>query len=122
LKIKENISLKKYNTFGIHVKANEFVEITSLTDLKQLIKLRKDFFILSGGSNLLLTKDIEKLVIHLNLKGIELLNSNEHEIFVKVQAGENWHEFVLWCIAHNFGGVENMSLIPGNVGTSPIQN
>jgi UDP-N-acetylmuramate dehydrogenase len=70
----------------------------------------------------LLTKNIEKLVVHLNLKGIEILSSDENDVFVKVQAGENWHEFVLWCIDHDFGGIENMSLIPGNVGTAPIQN
>lgn len=122
--ILQNISLKKYNTFGIEVKANQFIEINSSDELHSLIAVTKDFFILSGGSNLLLTKDIEKLVIYLNTKGIEILTEmqNENEVFVKVSAGENWHEFVLWCINHNFGGIENMSLIPGNVGTSPIQN
>jgi UDP-N-acetylmuramate dehydrogenase len=122
MQIQKNISLQPYNTFGIDVNAKQFIEITSLDDLKELISTQKDFFILSGGSNLLLTKDIEKLVIYLNIKGTETLRSNDNEVFVKAQAGENWHEFVLWCIDHNFGGVENMSLIPGNVGTSPIQN
>lgn len=122
MKIQKDISLKSYNTFGIDVKAKQFIEITSLESLKQLLQEKNDFFILSGGSNLLLTKDIEKLVILLNLKGIEVLDSNENEVFIKVQAGENWHDFVLWCIEHDFGGIENMSLIPGNVGTSPIQN
>ena len=122
MQIQKNISLKPYNTFGINVMATEFIKINSLENLKELIQKRSDFFILSGGSNLLLTKNIDKLVVHLNLKGIEILQSNENEVFVKVQAGENWHEFVLWCIAHDFGGIENMSLIPGNVGTTPIQN
>ncbi len=122
MQTQKNISLKSYNTFGINVTANEFIKINSLENLKELIQKRSDFFILSGGSNLLLTKNIDKLVVHLNLKGIEILQSNENEVFVKVQAGENWHEFVLWCIAHDFGGIENMSLIPGNVGTTPIQN
>ena len=124
MQIQENISLKNYNTFGIEVKANQFIEINSSDKLHALIAVNKDFFILSGGSNLLLTKDIEKLVIHLNTKGIEILTEvqNKNEVFVKVSAGENWHEFVLWCIDHDFGGIENMSLIPGNVGTSPIQN
>lgn len=122
MQIQQNISLKPYNTFGIDIAAKEFIEINSLDSLKQLIQERKDFFILSGGSNLLLTKNIEKLVVHLNLKGIEILSSDENDVFVKVQAGENWHEFVLWCIDHDFGGIENMSLIPGNVGTAPIQN
>jgi len=83
---------------------------------------KKNFFILSGGSNLLLTKDVDKLVIHLNTKGIEVVQENSNDILIKVQAGENWHEFVLWCIDHNYGGVENLSLIPGNIGTAPIQN
>ena len=122
LNIQENISLKNYNTFSIDVKAKQFIEITSLDELQELIKIKKDFFILSGGSNLLLTKDIKKLVIHLNIKGIEITQEANNEVFVKVNAGENWHEFVLWCINHDFGGIENMSLIPGNVGTSPIQN
>jgi len=120
--IQQNISLKSYNTFGIDVKARRFVEITSLNELKNVIRSEKYFFILSGGSNLLLTKDIDKLVIHLNTKGIEVVQETNNDIFIKVQAGENWHEFVLWCIDHNYGGVENLSLIPGNVGTAPIQN
>ncbi len=122
MQIRKNISLKKYNTFGIEVKAKEFIEVRSLADLKNVVSTHNDFFILSGGSNLLLTQDIEKLVIHLNTKGIEIVKEDNNDIFVKVDAGENWHEFVLWCIDHDFGGVENMSLIPGNVGTSPIQN
>ncbi len=122
MKIRKNISLKKYNTFGIDIKATAFVEVQSLVDLKSVLSMHKDFFILSGGSNILLTKDIEKLVIYLNIKGIEIIKQHDNHVYVKVNAGENWHEFVLWCIDHNFGGIENMSLIPGNVGTSPIQN
>ncbi len=122
MNIQQNISLKPYNTFGIDVTAQQFIDITSFDDLKELLTTKKDFFILSGGSNLLLTKDIEKLVVHLNTKGIEILHSDENDIYIKVQAGENWHEFVVWCIDHNYGGVENLSLIPGNVGTTPIQN
>ena len=120
--IQQNISLKSYNTFSIDIKARRFVNITSLNELKNVIRSEKLFFILSGGSNLLLTQDIDKLVIHLNTKGIEVLQETNNDIFIKVQAGENWHEFVLWCIDHNYGGVENLSLIPGNVGTAPIQN
>lgn len=119
----EKISLKTYNTFGIESYANKFVSVTSLGQLKTLISKNKNVFILSGGSNILLTKNISKPVIHLNLKGKEVLESpNTNEVYVKAQAGENWHEFVLWCIENNFGGIENLSLIPGNVGTSPMQN
>jgi UDP-N-acetylmuramate dehydrogenase len=71
---------------------------------------------------MLLTQDIEKLVVHVDLKGREIIEQNENFVIVKAQAGENWHEFVLWCIAQDFGGIENLSLIPGNVGTTPIQN
>ena len=120
--IQQNISLKSFNTFGIDVKARRFVDISSLNELENVIRSEKNFFILSGGSNLLLTKDVDKLVIHLNTKGIEVVQENSNDILIKVQAGENWHEFVLWCIDHDYGGVENLSLIPGNVGTAPIQN
>src|SRR5690606_33288824 len=70
----------------------------------------------------LLTKDIEKTVVHVNLKGIAITKETEDYVWVTAQAGENWHEFVLWCLERNFGGLENLSLIPGNVGTTPIQN
>jgi len=122
LKIQHNISLKPYNTFGIDVKATQFVEITSLDDLKTFLNTEKDFFTLGGGSNILLTNTIDKPVIHINTKGIAIIKQTNRHVFVKAQAGENWHAFVRWCIVHNFGGVENLSLIPGNVGTTPIQN
>ena len=122
MNIQQNISLKKYNTFGIDVKAKRFVEISSYYDLQQILKKEKDIFLLSGGSNLLLTKDIDKLVIYLNIKGISIDRQTENSVYLTVNAGENWHEFVLWCIEQNFGGLENLSLIPGNVGTCPIQN
>jgi len=119
----KNISLKPYNTFGIEAYAESFVSVTSLIQLQNIISKNKEVFILSGGSNILLTKNISKPVVHLNLKGIEISESpNPNKVFVKAQAGENWHEFVLWCITNNYGGVENLSLIPGNVGTSPMQN
>ncbi|MCT4698982.1 UDP-N-acetylmuramate dehydrogenase [Tenacibaculum haliotis] len=122
MNIKENISLKKYNTFGIHVNAKRFVTIDSLYDLQQLLKKEKDIFLISGGSNMLLTKDIEKLVVHINMKGISIDRENNNNVHLTVNAGENWHEFVLWCVSENYGGIENLSLIPGNVGTCPIQN
>ncbi len=122
MNIQQNISLKNYNTFGIDVNANEFVEITSIEGLQEIVSQHKHFFILSGGSNMLLTQDIEKLVVYLNIKGISIEQKDKNHVDVTVNAGENWHEFVLWCIEENYGGLENLSLIPGNVGTSPIQN
>lgn len=122
MQIQHNISLKNFNTFGIDVNAESYVSVTSTSDLLEIVKLKREIFILSGGSNLLFTKDIDKLVVHLNTKGIEDKELNKNEVLVSVQAGENWHDFVLWCISKNYGGLENLSLIPGNVGTSPIQN
>jgi len=122
LNIEENISLKNYNTFGIDVTAKRFISIDSVYQLQELLKVEKDIFLISGGSNMLLTKDIEKLAVHIDIKGISIDHENENEVFLTVNAGENWHEFVLWCVDNNYGGLENLSLIPGNVGTCPIQN
>ena len=123
MKIKENISLKPYNTFGIDVSTSQFAEVSSVKELKKvLLTNTSPLLILGGGSNVLFTKDYEGLVIKNNLKGIELVDESEEEVFLKVGAGEVWHEFVLSCIKNNFAGVENLSLIPGNVGASPMQN
>mgnify|MGYP001042496219 FL=1 len=124
MNIQENISLKPYNTFGIDVCAKYFISINSVEELLEVLKLQNypNKFILGGGSNMLLTKEIEKLVLHIDLKGINIVSETESIVHVKTNAGENWHEFVLWCLEHDFGGVENLSLIPGNVGTAPIQN
>ncbi len=122
--ILENISLKPYNTFGIEATAKQFVNITSTEELLQVLQSQQfpDKFILGGGSNMLLTQDIDALVVHINNKGKKVIKKAGDYVYVKIEAGENWHEFVLWCIDNNFGGVENLSLIPGNVGTAPIQN
>lgn len=122
--IKNNISLKPYNTFGIDVLAKHFVSVCSIEELKHVLLLKNypDKLILGGGSNMLLTKNQDVLVIHINIKGISIIFEDDNFVTVKANAGENWHEFVLWCLNHNFGGIENMSLIPGNVGTAPIQN
>lgn len=122
MNIQENISLKNYNTFGININAKRFVSVTSLYELQQLLKTEKDIFLISGGSNMLLTKDIEKLVVHIDIKGISIDRENHNDIYLTVNAGENWHDFVLWCVDNDYGGIENLSLIPGNVGTCPIQN
>ena len=123
MKIATNHSLKPYNTFGIDVKAKEFVIVSSLDELQTILKLKeKNFFILGGGSNMLLTKDLSQTVVKIELKGISILKEDDDYVWVEAQAGENWHNFVLWCLERNYGGLENLSLIPGNVGTTPIQN
>jgi len=122
LDIQQNISLKPYNTFGIDVNAERFITVNSIQELKKIVSSEKHIFLLSGGSNMLLTNSIKKLVLHLELKGIIVNDTEQDYVFVTAEAGENWHEFVLWCISQNYGGLENLSLIPGNVGTSPIQN
>lgn len=122
MNIQQNISLKEYNTFGISVNAKRFISVTSVYELQQLLKTEKELFLLSGGSNMLLTKDIETLVVHIDIKGISIDKEDEKAVYLTVNAGEDWHEFVLWCISNEYGGIENLSLIPGNVGTCPIQN
>ncbi|WP_340065254.1 UDP-N-acetylmuramate dehydrogenase [Ascidiimonas aurantiaca] len=124
MNIQKKISLKPYNTFGIDVKARYFVEVNTVDDLIRVLQLPgyPKKFILGGGSNLLLTKDLDALVIHLNIKGKKINKENTHHVLVQVYAGENWHDFVLWTLAQDYGGLENLSLIPGNTGAAPIQN
>ncbi|MEZ4796027.1 MAG: UDP-N-acetylmuramate dehydrogenase [Flavobacteriaceae bacterium] len=124
MNIKSDISLKPYNTFGIDVLAKLFISVNTINELIEILTSKKNEqkFILGGGSNMLLTQDVDALVIHINLKGISIESQSDNEVLVKASAGENWHAFVLWCIDNNFGGIENLSLIPGNVGTAPIQN
>ena len=124
MQILTDFSLKNYNTFGIEAKAKEFVSVHNQTELKEVLTKfpLSEKFILGGGSNMLLTKDIDALVIHVDLKGKKIIDENDDFVWVEAQAGENWHEFVLWTIDQDFGGLENLSLIPGNVGTTPIQN
>ncbi len=118
----KNVSLKSLNTFGIEASAELFAEVDSVNELSKIVSSHKDLFILSGGSNILLTKNIKQPVVYLNTKGIEIIDRAPDHVLVKAQAGENWHDFVLWCLSNDFGGLENLSLIPGNVGTSPMQN
>ena len=122
--IQSNFSLKKYNTFRIEAKARHFVAVHSVTELETILRenLNEIKFILGGGSNMLLTQDIDALVIHIDLKGKKILKEDDDFVWIESMAGENWHELVLWTINQNFGGLENMSLIPGNVGTTPVQN
>jgi UDP-N-acetylmuramate dehydrogenase len=122
----QNKSLKKYNTFGLDVTADYFTSIHSIEDLmhvlqdKQFATMPKMF--LGGGSNVLLTKDYRGLIIHNCLYGIEVVKRDDAFVYVKAASGEGWHDFVLYCIDKGFGGVENMSLIPGSVGAGPMQN
>lgn len=122
----ENFSLKPYNTFGVDAKARYFAEINSIEELKETLNFSNDhnlpLLFLGGGSNILLTKDFDGLAVKLNLKGIHEDLVSENHVLVTAKAGENWHEFVLFCLNKNYGGLENLSLIPGNVGTSPMQN
>ena len=126
IKIANNVSLKPYNTFGIEASCNHFVEINSVSDLNALLSSevykRNKHLIIGGGSNILLTKNFDGLVIKNNLKGIELVKEDGDAVLVKAAAGEVWHDFVQWCIQKGYAGLENLSLIPGCVGASPMQN
>ena len=124
MKIQEHFSLKAYNTFGIEAKAKLFSEVTSLENLKEVSAhySNEKKLPLGGGSNILLTKNFDGMVTKLNLLGKEVLKEDETHIWLKVGAGEVWHEFVLWAVENGWSGVENMSLIPGSVGAAPMQN
>jgi len=115
-----------YNTFRIDVKARYFSTFSNVDELAELSTFNFQpsiqRIILGGGSNILFTKDYEGLVLKNEIKGIEVQHEDEGHVFVKAGAGENWHQFVLHCIRHNWAGIENLSLIPGNVGAAPIQN
>lgn len=116
-----SISLKNYNTFGLDIKANEVLRISDVFDLNE-IKSPKNYFILGGGSNVLFTSDLDKGVILNETKGIEAVSEDKEDIVLRVASGENWHQFVMYCVDHGFGGIENLSLIPGSVGAAPMQN
>ncbi|MCS5489568.1 UDP-N-acetylmuramate dehydrogenase [Algoriphagus limi] len=126
MNIQENISLKSYNTFGIDKKARFFTAVESIEDLREALVFANreniPVIILGGGSNILLTKDQDALIIKVDLKGIQVLEENEESVLVEVGAGEVWHEWVQYAINKNWGGLENLSLIPGTVGASPMQN
>ena len=124
--IQQNVSLKPYNTFGIDATAEQFAAFRSVDELYQLLNFKplysEKLLILGGGSNLLFTEHFKGLVLKNDSKGIETIEEDEEHIFIKVAAGESWHRFVLFCLQNNYAGVENLSLIPGNVGASPMQN
>jgi UDP-N-acetylmuramate dehydrogenase len=124
--IKENFNLKTYNTFGISASCKFFTEVKNNEEVQEIITSsyfkNNSNLILGGGSNILFTKDFDGLVIKNSLKGIEVVLEEKDYVLVKVSAGEVWHSFVLWCIENSYAGIENLSLIPGLVGASPMQN
>lgn len=124
--MQDNFSLKAYNTFGVEAAAKYFTEVNTIEELKEAIRFSSSHSLpvlfLGGGSNVLLTKDFEGAAIQINLKGITEEIVDENHILVTAKSGENWHEFVMYSLDKNYGGLENLSLIPGNVGTSPMQN
>ena len=127
MKIEQDVSLKPYNSFGIDVKTKYFARFANVDELRELLNVKLQTsnikpLILGGGSNILFTKNIEGCVFKNELKGIQLVKEDHNHFYVKVAAGENWHQFVMHCIAHNYAGLENLSLIPGNIGASPMQN
>jgi UDP-N-acetylmuramate dehydrogenase len=128
--IEENISLKKYNTFGIDATAHYFARFSSVDELSAHLDFllpsvspnSMPILLLGGGSNLLFTKDFDGLVLKNELGGIEKIREDEEYVYIKAGAGVNWHQLVIHCIQNNWAGMENLSLIPGNVGASPMQN
>ena len=124
--MQQNISLKPFNTFGLEASAKYFVEVSSVYDLKNNLQ-NPDFqhinkLFLGGGSNILLTKNYDGLVIKINLKGIQKVSENEVHVYIQAGAGESWHQLVMYCVENQYAGMENLSLIPGTVGAAPMQN
>lgn len=122
--IQHNIDLKEFNTFGISEQCDVFARFSSVQQLKELLteKGSASLTILGGGSNVLLTKKVDGWVLRNEIKGFEVVKETEDSVEIKVGAGVVWHDFVLMCIAKGLGGIENLSLIPGSVGASPMQN
>ena len=127
---KENFSLKRYNTFGIDAAAQYFSTFKTVEQLEQCLEMetqktknrKRKTLILGGGSNILLSGNVEGFVLKNEIKGIEIVSEDDDDVYVKAGAGENWHQLVLYTIKNNLAGMENLSLIPGNVGASPMQN
>jgi UDP-N-acetylmuramate dehydrogenase len=126
MRIEENFPLKNQNTFGIDVSARYFSEFHSVQSLQEHLQNKElkayPLLIIGGGSNILFTKDFEGLVLKNKIKGIEIIAKDDDFVYIKSGAGEVWHDFVLYCTSNNFGGAENLSLIPGSVGAGPMQN
>ena len=126
MEVFENYSLKKYNTFSIDVNCSYFVESDKKEDFLEFIKMYeldpKKIVILGGGSDFLFIGDFKGTVLYPTIMGKEIILENEDYVDVRVGAGENWDDFVLWAVDRGYGGIENLSLIPGNVGAAPVQN
>ncbi len=126
LTVQSNVSLKPYNTFGIDVAAKYLVEVSNTSDIQTVLHLSNlqtlPKLILGGGSNILFTQDFDGLVVKMALKGIETLSETDDYVWLKVGAGEKWHDLVMYSVSKGYGGLENLSLIPGTVGAAPIQN
>lgn len=123
--LSENVNIQPFNTFGISVNALRFACFTSVEVLEKLLREKPaamPFIILGGGSNVLFTKDFDGLILKNDMPGFEIVRKEGDDVYVKAGAGENWHSFVIRTINLNLGGLENLSLIPGNVGASPMQN
>ncbi|MEQ1798809.1 MAG: UDP-N-acetylmuramate dehydrogenase [Lacibacter sp.] len=128
MQVHQNISLQQYNTFGIDVKAKLFADFSSLQKLQEILAYARQLspntqkLILGGGSNLLFTNDVDGFVLKNEIGGIEQVKEDGDFVYLRAGAGVNWHSFVQYCVQQNLGGAENLSLIPGNVGASPMQN
>lgn len=126
LMLKQNVSLKPYNTFAIDAKAQLFAEVATAEALQELLAIPELLslpkIVLGGGSNILFTQDFPGLVIKISIQGIHKVAEDENHVWLRVGAGENWHQLVLHCLENNYAGIENLSLIPGTVGAAPLQN
>lgn len=118
----ENYSLQAVNTFGVNQSARFFANVENEEELKDLLVRFQNPYILGGGSNILLTQDLDRLVIRNGIQGKTILDENEEHVWIEASSGENWHGFVQWAVSHDWGGIENLSLIPGTIGAAPIQN
>ena len=123
MQILDDHSLLPHNTFGLDVRAQHFAEIQTVDDLRSILREeRQPLLLLGGGSNIVFARNVQGWVLKNAIRGIEVVREFPQKVWVKVGAGERWHDFVLWAVAQGYGGVENLSLIPGTVGAAPIQN
>jgi UDP-N-acetylmuramate dehydrogenase len=124
--VQKDVQLRPFNTFGIEATAKYFIEVSSIEQLQEVLQSpyyqSTELLILGGGSNMLLTKDFDGLVIKIAIKEFEVVNENEDNIWIKAGAGLVWHDLVMQCVNQNYAGMENLSLIPGTVGAAPMQN